>query len=374
MSRQVISTALAIMAIGTSTAHADDTSQPMFKLSGFGTLGASHSSEDRGDYVLDSTMPKGAGLSNDWAIGNDSRIGAQVSAKFTPRITAVLQVISEYQEDNTYNPSLEWANIKYSFSPDLNVRLGRIALPTFLNSDTRDVGYSYPWVHPPVDLYRQLTITHSDGIDATYRFTAGEATSVIKAIYGRNELARPTSTSTSKDLWGIFDSVEYGPATFHLGYQERISSSLNHVTGVTSPWAKTSDLSAGAIYDSGNWFVTGEWIQRKSTTKKGAMYVSAGYRINKLTPYMIYSQDSPSSFLPGAPPPTATAIQNAEKSQRTLSLGTRWDFKRNVDLKLQYDLVRLGANSNGHLINVPTTTLLYGNKFHVLTVAVDFIF
>ena len=366
--------ALAIMAIVAGTAYAEDTGQTVFKFSGFGTLGASHSSEKRGDYVLDSTLPKGAGLSNDWATGNDSRLGVQVSADLTPRITAVLQVISEYQYDSTYRPVVEWANVKYAFTPDFYIRAGRIALPTFLNSDTRKVGYSYPWIHPPADLYRQLAITNSDGMDAMYRFNVGEAANAIKVVYGKNTIDRPTSTSTARGLWGVFDTFEYGPAILRVGYQEREASSLNHLTGVTGARVRNSDLSVGAIYDPGNWFVMSEWIQRKSTTKKQAMYASAGYRIDKLTPYLSYSQDSPSSFLPNAPTPTATSIQTARRAQNTVSVGSRWDFMRNVDLKLQYDLVKLSADSNGNLANVPVGTTLYGDKFHVVSVVVDFIF
>ena len=372
MTNRINIIALAIMAIGISTAYAD-TGQTIFKFNGFGTLGASHSSERRGDYVLDGTIPKGAGLSENCAFGNDSRIGVQASADLTPAITAVLQVISEYQYDGNYHPAVEWANIKYAFTPDFNIRAGRIALPTFLNSDSRKVGYSYPWIHPPIDLYRQLAITNSDGMDATYRLPIGEATNTIKAIYGKNTTDRPTSTSTARSLWGVFDTVEHGPTTFRIGYQEREASSQNRLTGVTGAWVRNSDLSAGAIYDPGNWFVMGEWIQRESTTRRKAMYVSAGYRLDKLTPYLSYSQDSPSSFLTNAAP-TAAALQSARKAQNTVSFGTRWDFMRNVDLKLQFDLIKLSADSNGNLVNVPATTTLYGDKFHVVSVVADFVF
>lgn len=348
--------------------------EPMFKFGGFGTLGVSHSSQSLGDYVLDGTVPKGPGRSSNWSTGNDSRIGVQVTANFTPKTSAVLQVISEYQADSTYRPIVEWANVKYAFTPDAYIRAGRIALPTFLNSDHRKVGYSYPWIHPPVELYRQLSITNSDGLDASYRFGIGGAGNSIKIIYGRNTIDRPTSTSSSRNLWGIFDTLEYGPATLRVGYQERESSSLNHLTGVTGAWTTNSDLSIGASYDPGDWFVMSEWIQRKSATKIGAMYASAGYRINKFAPYLTYNQNSPASFLPGFPAPTANVIRIAKRSQSTTSLGVRWDFMKNTDFKLQYDQVRLGDDSNGYLANLPAGIILYGTKFHVLSAVFDFVF
>lgn len=366
--------ALAAMALCAGAAWADDAGTPMFKFSGFGTLGVSHSSENRGDYVLDGTVPKGAGLSKSWAPGNDSRLGLQANADFTPRLSAVLQVISEYQFDSTYRPAVEWANVKYAFSPDFYVRAGRVALPTFLNSDTRKVGYSYPWIHPPVELYRQLAITNSDGVDAMYRFGVGDASNVVRALYGNNRMDRPTGYSKARGLWGIFDTLEYGAATLHASYQQREASSVNTVTGITGPWVVNTDLSAGAMYDPGGWFVMSEWFQRRSTTKKDAMYASAGYRIDKFTPYLTYSRDSPSSLLPDAPAPTATAAQFALRSESTVSVGARWDFMKKADLKVQYDQVRLSSGSNGDLANVPANTILYGARFHVISVVADFVF
>jgi hypothetical protein len=358
-----------------TNAEAVETDQPKVTFGGFGSLGASHSSMKSGDYILDSSVPKGPGLSEDWSTGNDSRIAAHLAADLTPNVSAVLQVVSEYHTPNSYMPEVEWANVKYAFTPDVYIRVGRIALPTFLHSDNRDVGYTYVWIHPPLELYRQLPISHSDGVDAMYRVVFGEAVNSIKAIlYGENTLERENSTSTSKDMWGIFDTIEYGPTTAHIGYQERLAATENNQTGVTGAWIRNSDLSLGVQYDPGDWFAISEWIQRKSTTKISAMYISAGYRVKKFTPYVTYNQTSPGSFLPGFPPPSANSIRLANRSQSAVSLGVRWDFMKDTDFKLQYDQVKLSDNSNGFLANVPAGVTMYGAKFHVISAVVDFVF
>jgi hypothetical protein len=358
-----------------SNAEAAQTYQPVVTFSGFSTLGVSHSSMYYGDYTLDSTVPKGSGLSENWSAGNDTRIAGQMGVEFNPKVSAIFQVISEYHNPNTYHPEVEWANVKYAFTPDAFIRVGRIALPTFLNSDNRDVGYSYVWIHPPIELYRQLSITQSDGVDATYRADILDALNSVKAvIFGKNTLERKNSTSTSKDIWGIFDTIEYGPMTTHVGYQERKSSSRNILTGITGAWTKYSDLSIGVQYDPGEWFAISEWIQRKSTTKISAMYASGGYRIKEFTPYITYSQNSQGSFLPGSPPPSSSSIQLADRSQSTISLGVRWDFMKNTDFKFQYDRVKLSDTSNGFLANVPSNVTLYGARFHVVSAVVDLIF
>ncbi|MBI5891030.1 MAG: porin [Nitrosomonadales bacterium] len=350
------------------------TDQPMFKFGGFGSVGVSHSSQNQGDYVLESSMPKGAGRSSDWWFGNNTRAAAHVTAKFTPEVSAVFQVDSEYRSDGSYSPEVEWLYVKYAFTPNVFMRVGRIALPTFIDSENHDVGYSYVWVNPPVDLYRQLPISSSDGVDVVFRSEIGEVGNSFKAIYGTSTHDRPGSVATSEDMWGIFDTVEFGQASFHVSYQQRRESTRNLQTGVTGPWTRNTDLSVGASYDPGDWFVISEWIQRRSTYKIGAMYVSGGYRIDKFTPYLAYSQNSPGSFFPDAPAPTAAAIERANRAQSTTSLGMRWDFMRNYDFKIQYDQVKLSDTSNGYLINVPAGVTLHGSKFYVISAVVDFVF
>ena len=98
-------------------------------------------------------------------------------------------------------------------------------------------------------------------------------------------------------------------------------------------------------------------------------YVSGGYRAAQFTPYVTYAEASASSNSDPGLPLTAlpsalvgfaaglnaglnTLLQQWIPEQRTLSVGTRWDFMKNLDLKLQADHTRLGADSFGTLINV----------------------
>lgn len=124
--------------------HADHADTPMFSFSGFGTLGVVHSSQDQADFTDSVWKPNGAGHRHDWSADVDSRLGLQIIANVTPKLSAVLQVVAEQNYDNSYRPHVEWANIKYAFTPDFDVRVGRIAMPTFLVGDYRKVGYAVP--------------------------------------------------------------------------------------------------------------------------------------------------------------------------------------------------------------------------------------
>lgn len=352
--------------------------QPQVTFGGFGSLGVSHSTMGSGDYVLDGGIPKGPGLSDSLSTTNDSRIAGHMAAQMSPKLSVVMQIDAEYHSGNSYEPEVEFANVKYVLAPDVYTRVGRVALPTFLQSENRDIGYTYAWIHPPVEVYRQEQLTHSDGVEADYHLQTGVVGHALKVLYGRATISTNDppvlTTLSSKHLWGIFDTAEYGSATFHVGYQERDTNSGYILTGLPETWVKESDLSFGAQYDPGNWFVISEWIQRKSTYKNGAMYVSAGYRVKKFTPYLTYATSSQGSFLSGFPPPSSDGIRLANRAQSTASVGMRWDFKPDTDLKFQLDQVKLSNNSNGFLANVPANVNVYGSKFYVISVVVDFIF
>jgi hypothetical protein len=114
----------------------EDLAPSMFSFNGFGTLGVVHSSDNQADFVSNPAQPKGAGLTDSWSATPDTKLGVQLNAALTDRLSAVVQVMSQYQYDGTFRPDLEWANVKFLVTPDLSIRAGRIAIPTFMVSDT----------------------------------------------------------------------------------------------------------------------------------------------------------------------------------------------------------------------------------------------
>ena len=351
-------------------------SQPMFKFDMFGTLGVLHSTQTTGDYVLESSMPYGAGRNNEWDFNNYSKIAAQLNGYFTPKISGQFQVVSAYLSDGSFTPEIEWLNLKYSINRDVFIRVGRIGLPTFFDSGNHDVGYTYTWAHPPSELYYLLPIQSSDGIDAMYRFTVGEAQNSIKIFYGQNTHDGSYISTKSNGMWGIFDFVEYGEATFHAGYQQRNTTTTIIQSGVSDGGVNTTNISFGVNYEPGDWFFTSEWIQKQSSYTSNAMYAAAGYHFNQITPFLVHGQNTTGSLPQGYEPETNGFDFRpiANRAQQTDSIGVRWDFRKNYDLKFQYDQVTLSSNSNGFLINVPANTNLYGSSFSLISAVLDFAF
>lgn len=403
--------ALLAVALHAAGACADDAGKPLFSLSGFGTLGLTHSSESRADYTSAGLKGSGAGFTRNWSPDVDSRLGVQVSGAFTPKLSAVLQVISELNYDDTFRPRVEWANIKYQFTENFSARIGRTVLPVFLVSDYRKVGYANPWVRPPVELYSLVPISTSDGLDATYHVKAGAITHTFHATYGKTEPRLPAGgTAKANGAWGIAYTAEFGAATVHASYHRADLTLLSFKplfdgfrqfgaqgTAIADKYDTNGKpfgfIGLGGTYDPGGWFLTGEWGFSDGNSvlgKRSAWYASGGYRLGKFTPYASYARANSESNtsdpgltlagLPGFLVGPATALNAGLNSslasvpiQKTISAGVRWDVAKSAALKIQFDHVRIGAGSPGTLINLQPN-FQSGGKVNVLSATFDFVF
>jgi hypothetical protein len=151
-------------------------------------------------------------------------------------------------------------------------------------------------------------------------------------------------------------------------------------------------IGIGAMYNPRDWFVTGEWGTQQLHSVLGestAWYVSSGYRVAGFTPYLTYgalkanSNTSDPGLNASVLPPylagpamglnaALNAILGSIAVQHTTSAGVRWDFLKNVDLKLQCDHTRHGAGSPGTLINLQPG-FEPGGTVNLFSAAIDFL-
>ncbi|HEU4653181.1 MAG TPA: porin [Steroidobacteraceae bacterium] len=370
-------TAVAITGLASATsAHAFDFDPNVFSFNGFGTLGAVYSSEDQAIYTGPGFKARGAGYENQISMDVDSRLGVQAIAKFSDKLTGTVQLVAEQNSHGDYAPEIEWANLKYSFTPDFSVRVGRTAMPSYLFSDTRKVGYAITWERTPYEVYNLLPITNSDGVDMSYKLHIGSATNTIQAIYGENlQDVGGGLTIKAKDVWGVFDTFEIGNLTAKVTYQEQELYFGSYKNSLFPP-APVQFVALGANYDTGKWFAAAEWARRKIDGNFiggviKAWYVSGGVRIGNLTPYATIAESKPEE----AP------FFGYSTDQRSYAVGSRWDFMRNFNLKAEYQLLDLPKGSQGMLIvpsdpltMMPLTQYQPGGSVNLFSVSINFVF
>ncbi|MGZ5085148.1 MAG: porin [Usitatibacter sp.] len=415
ISKRVLAAA-ALGALGIASARADEADFAL-TLSGFGTIGAAHSDNDKADYLVDAFHPNGPGFTRSLSFDPDTRAGVQATVTLPLKLTAVLQLVTQQHYDNSYRPDVEWANVKYQATPDFSIRAGRTVLPVFLSTDTRKVGYANPWLRPPVEVYSLVPVTSTDGLDASYRMRVGDAANnTFQATLGRSEAKFPTAaglgegTAKAKNILTLVDTFEAGFATVRLTYGQAsltipqyapLFDALRQMGPQGESLASRYDvngrkvdfLGVGASYDPGTWFAIAEWARFDTHSvlgAKSAWYVSAGPRLGKFTPFATYarmkadrSTTDPGlnvALLPASAAPTAALLNAALASQldsiprqSTLSLGLRWDFWRNAAFKVQYDRVALAPGSHGTFGNIQPG-FEPGGTVRLFSAAVDFVF
>jgi hypothetical protein len=400
--------------------------EPAWSVKGFGTLSAVSSSERHADFVTNRYQGEGAGGTRHVSIKPDSRFGVQFDAHLAERLDGVVQVVAQQQSNGVISPKVEWANLRYKLTPDWTVRAGRMALPVLMVSDYRLVGFSNLMVRPPLEAYAIIPNTSIDGFDTTWRTSIGPASNSLQFIFGKFFRRYPNSGSIDVPTsWGISDWLEVGPLSIHASYSypkvtwqdpeaQRLFDGLNQfgdllqsIPGLSAPGAQTKDLAKrysltnerisiltlGATFDQDPWTLSAEWVRMSHVgflPTNTAYYVTAGYRLGPVTPYASYSKLRASEIAhvvsptAGLPPPLSlpgehltTALQELLQeqiyAQRTLSAGFRWEIRSNFDLKLQVDQVKPAAGTKGLLLNLQPG-YRPGARFHVVSLAVDFVF
>jgi hypothetical protein len=399
------------MSLACGTATADGYLPDNVKLSGFGTLGVVHANTDTADFSDSVLKAHGAGASGRWSGDVDTRLGVQVDVALLPQWSAVLQVVSEQQYDNSYRPHVEWANLKYQVTPDLSVRVGRMSLPVFMAAEHRKIGYIYSAVRQPTEVAGGLPITSSDGADLSWRWRTGELRHTTRFQFGRADMSLAADTRLrAHRIMGLSHTVDVGSFNVRasaiggdvtVNLADQLFGALKQFgpAGVALADRFSVDnkhfslVALGMEYDPGDWFVNIEGGRQRSQSVLGtnvAMAVGAGYRWRNVTPYIGYStvhaqNENTTAGLPlaGLPPQLAGAAAALNgglnqllitmPEQSTISIGTRWDAYENIALKLQFERVTPHGRSRGTLIN-PQPAYVSGRTINVTSVALDFVF
>lgn len=377
----------------------------MFRFSGFGTLGVAGSDNDRADFIGNFFQPNGAGYTRDWSTTVDSRLGVQLTYLPTDKFSAVLQVTAEQEYDNSWDPDVEWAFLQYDFTPNLSLRAGRMILPLYMFSEFRKVGFALPWIRPPGELYNVPNNT-TDGLGVLYTHHFGEMNYTFYGVYGEDDSRSPGGSHTrAREGLTLSNTFEYKDTTFRAAYS-RIKLTIEDVDDLFAIYRvfgsegeeiydefsirdrEYAQFTLGVWHDPGKWFVGGEWSRAFTDTflpPGNSWYVTGGYRINKFTPYLTYSQTRlshgsiPMLSAASGPPFVVAPLNDLLVAvvrpirQSTVAVGTRWDFAENASFKVQLDHIMTEENSSNNFINIQPN-FDEGDSVNILSFTVDFVF
>lgn len=313
----------------------------------------------------------------------DNDIGVQFAATVSDKVDMTVVLHARGGANNNYNIDTQWAYASYHFNEDLELRLGKYKGPFYMISDYKNVGYAYPWVRPPLEVYSTNPIEALSGLDLLWEKNVGHLRYLFE-VYGGNgthtgrvlpqvadgsggayTAGQAVPFDTPKSV-GINMSISGDVGSIRLGY---------YTTDVNAPAFGISDQhgsfgGVGFTIDWNDLVVYSEYIVRNTDNTilmqsafpdQIAYYMTLGYRIAKFLPYVTYAKIDEGEFKS----PVAQV-------QDSVALGLRAELGDASAVKFEVMRVSPQKNSSGSdygLFN--SGSVLDGNVF---TVTFDTIF
>ncbi|WOC79515.1 hypothetical protein RTE98_03050 [Stutzerimonas frequens] len=301
-------TGLAAICLAATPAFALEQGEHRFN--GFGTVGFTHlGGEDDGrSYGVQ-------GQTNDsWRGDQLSKFGAQLSYGITDTLGVTVQATAKAQQDE-WKANLEWAYLSLQANDQLMLRAGRLRSPVYMYSESLDVGYSYPWLRLPDEVYSQVQVTNYEGVDAVYTMplSYGSVTFQLAGGQAKNRDYYAYDEQFDIDYGKLFGasvslaSNDFG--TLRIGYVEAdiktdISGTVDATAlgfGASEPLSllnldkeKGKFTSIGYQYDNGTWISSNEWtsrlIENDGMEAIDSFYLMGGRRFGDFLPHVTYAQ------------------------------------------------------------------------------------
>lgn len=316
-------------------------------INGFGTVGVTHlGGEDDGrSYGI-------SGQTNDsWRGDQLSKFGAQLTYGVTDTVGLTLQTTAKAYGDE-WKANLEWAYLSWQSTDNLMMRVGRLRTPVYMYSESIDVGFSYPWLRLPDEVYSQVQLSNYEGADIVYNLPLSFATLSFQLAGGiaKNRDYYIYDEEFDIDYDNVFGSSvslatnDFG--TFRVGYVEAdidtdISGSFTDIfgnPGTASLLALDKDkgkfTSIGYQYDNGTWLTANEWtsrvIENDGSNSTDSFYLMGGRRFGDFLAHVTYAQ-----------------LDENEGRQNSWTLGLNYNIAPTVVLKTEYKRVDTSGGYDG---------------------------
>ena len=366
------------------------------------------------------------GITQDLTFETDTRFGLQISSEVSENMSVVAQLLARGTISN-FDAIVEWAYMDYEFADWISLRAGKIKQPVYLVNDYVEVGFAYPWIRPPVEVYYlNNPLNTVNGAGLLLAFPVGPGTLSFQPYIGSNRDDIPNTQGNAyfeaENIVGIDVKYSGRGYTVHVSNFQCEVKTFGRLDGVPTalPFGAVNiDLngkgdcdvtSAGLNLDIANVVIYAEWQERTTTETlsrpfgdQDAWYATLGYRFGKWLPHLTYAtiDGKASTVLPGAACPEAVSDASGNCTsttpgdlaagfnfpvaiQSSVTAGLRYEVNDSAALKFEYAVVdvendptELGdANQqvNYGLFNTDFTLAPPEEKVGIASIALDVIF
>lgn len=359
--------AAVLAALAAPVAQASD-----LNLSGFLSVG--------GGMVADDKDPGYGAYDEEDLTFDNNLLGIQISGTVSEKLTATVQLTA--RSENDYEVDAEWAYLSWQATENSKVRVGRLRTPFYMYSDFLDVGYAYPWITPPREVY-YLPFNNVNGVDYYTTSTLGSFDTSFQAYFGGfdEELDLDgdgvMEAANTRNQMGVAATLGKGWWTLRAAYHRAdltvdVANVGMPIFGTLGNFAATLAQSGfgqnannlladddtatfaeiGLTIDTGRFVAAAEYVEFApedsllSKNKRG--FVMGGVRFNDWLIHITAAQAKDEAATPEAGIPVSQqtapfigALQAIAADQvlerDVLTLGARWDVTTGTALKFQVD-------------------------------------
>ena len=407
MKKQFNLVATAVLSILAST------SAQAIQFDGFMTAGgAIHDDENKNTYI---GSLGDRGITDDLTFETDTRFGLQISSDITENMSVVAQILGTGVDGN-FNAIIEWAYIDLEMNDVASIHVGKIKQPVYLVNDYIEVGYAYPWIRPPSEIYYQNNPLNTvNGIELLLQFPVGNGTLSFQPYIGSNRDDIPNAGGAFFEAENIIGmDIKYSGRGYavHASNFHCDVTTTGQLIGVDGGPLGPVDINlngtgdcyvsaAGLNLDLANVVLYAEWTER--TTKdelsrpfgdQTGWYTTLGYRIGKWLPHITFAslegEASTFGLATGdgaiiSPSGSGNGIMNFPVAiQTSVTAGLRYEINDSAALKIEYQVVDVEndpdelaeANQvvNYGLFNDDFTKASPTEKVGIFSIAIDVIF
>ncbi|WP_133470203.1 hypothetical protein [Paraglaciecola marina] len=324
-----------------------------------------------GGYLDESNASYG-NYSNEVSFSEQSLLAIQADLLITDTISASGQLLAHSSDER--DSGIEWLYLTYEPNNSWLFKFGKLRTPFFRYTDVIDVGFSYPWISPPQQVYSGFLFSNYEGASGTYKFNFNDLNFDIEAYYGtysgefsragenidievdeikgiiftlnRGNFSARASITQSSDFFADFPGFnEFSDILEYAGYPEN-AESLRFNGAATG-------YQASVNYDTLDYFVAAEWVKIDSellvVPQLDSYYLTLGYNFDAFQVHITYANSDSSYNIPENLIPKYVTEELTELSfiydgitqnlplytLESLTIGLRWDLKYNISAKAE---------------------------------------
>jgi len=311
---------------------------------------------------------------NDITFKAESIFALQATMDLSSDLRVTAQLVAKGVDD--FTPEFDWYYLTYHVNENLTLMAGRRNIPMYYFSEFSEVGYAYPWMRPPSNLY-WWQVTQFDGVHAMYSFDLGDYSNTVSFFYG-NEYSYDNvemlyydklyggSARTVNEFWTDITGMNWNlsggnfDVRFVYFQNDRDRETIQQDGSIDdyTPFSQTF-IGFGGTVDIQSFTLLFDWNFVEYDDARGTEFptylVSVVYNMDEYQPYISYSKADHER--------TKVPTKDLEEHY-IMSYGVRYNFLPSASFKLQYDhFVDQGHEATGWAYHGDSDTVSMGVDF-----------